>query len=161
MRITALLHRYQRAGTTDWVGAGTIASSDPRMDPARAYADADGAAAVAHGNADESSTRPFGDHPFGEYLVVAVRWSKTDDERQHYGSVRLLLDPVGGDALIAKNNGRTGLCIHGGPLRDEQLRATNGCLRVDDVTAVALAKLVEPELTAGCSVHYVCEEIAA
>ena len=72
MKIVAMLRRYQRPGTEDWVGEGTIASSDPLIGPARAYADADSAAAAAHGNPGEDPERPFGDHPFGAYDVVAV-----------------------------------------------------------------------------------------
>lgn len=41
------------------------------------------------------------------------------------------LDPTGGDALSAERNGRFGLLIHGGRLRDGALRPTFGCLRVD------------------------------
>ena len=161
MRIVVQLRRYQRPETADWVGAGTISSEEPRLGPARAYADADGAAAAAHGNQDEDPTQPFGDHPFGLSNAVAVRWSTTDAERQKYGPVRILLEGLAGDALVAKQNGRTGICIHGGPLREGQLRATNGCLRVDDDTAVALARAVEIELQAGRAVGYACEEIAA
>lgn len=161
MRVIAQLRRYQRPSTNDWVGAGTIWAEEPALAPARAYADADGAAAAAHGNADEDPTRAFGDHPFGLSHLVKVTWSTTEEEFAHYGPVRILLDPIGGQALEAKKNGRTGLCIHGGPLRDGQLRATNGCLRVDDATAVALARAVEHELQAGRLVPYACEEIAA
>ena len=160
MKIVAMLRRYQRPGTEDWVGEGTIASSDPLIGPARAYADADSAAAAAHGNPGEDPERPFGDHPFGAYDVVAVVWSTTDAERASYGPVRLRLDPTGGQALEAKAHGRAGLAIHGGPTRDGRLRATNGCLRVDDETAVALASAIDAEVVAGRSVEYVCEELA-
>ena len=161
MRITAQLRRSRRPGTNDWVGEGTIFASEPDVAPARCYADADGAAAAAHGNPTEDPLRAFGDHPVGLYLVIAVRWSTTESERQKYGPVRLRLDPLAGDALKAKRNGRDGLCIHGGPLAaDGRLRATNGCLRTDDETAIALAKAVERELHAERSVGYACEEIA-
>lgn len=162
MRIVAQLRRYQRRGTTDWVGAGTIAADEPIVKPARCYADADGQAAAAHGNPTEDPLKPFGDHPFGLYDAVAVIWSETDEERRTYGPVRIRLEPVAGDALKAKANGRTGICIHGGGLNAAgELRATHGCLRVDDDTAVALAVAVETELKAGRSVGYACEQIAA
>lgn len=159
MKITARLHRYQRPGTSDWVAAGTIFAEQPTVSPARAYADADGATAAAHGNPDEVSTEVFGDHPSGESRVTGVVWSTTDAERAMYGPVRIRLDGISGDALTAKRHGRTGLAIHGGPLRDGKLRATHGCLRVDDDTAMALARAVETELRAGRSVVYSCEAI--
>jgi hypothetical protein len=161
MRIVAQLRRYQRPGTTDWVGAGTIAAHEPFIAPARCYADADGAAAAAHGNPSEDPTRSFGDHPFGLSNAVAVTWSTSAAERATYGPVRILLDGLAGDALAAKKNGRTGICIHGGPLRDGQLRATHGCLRVDDDTAIGLAQAIETELRAGRAVGYACEELSA
>ena len=160
MRIVAHLRSWQRPGTTDWVGAGTITADEPSIGPARCYADADGAAAAAHGNPSEASTRAYGDHPFGLSEAVAVVWSSTEAERRSYGPVRIRLDGVAGDALTAKQNGRTGICIHGGALNDRgELRATNGCLRVDDDTAVALASAAEAELKAGRSVGYSCEEV--
>lgn len=155
-----MLRRYQRPGTEDWVGEGTIAARDPDVTAARAYADADSKAAADHGNPREEQTQAFGDHPFGEYRVVAVIRSATKAEREKFGPVRLALDPVAGAAFDAKKNGRTGLCIHGGPTRDGKLRATNGCLRVDDATAEALAGPADEQLRAGGDVTYVCEEIA-
>jgi hypothetical protein len=161
VRIVAQLRRYQRPGTTDWVGAGTITADEPAIGPARCYADADGATAAQHGNPDERPPRPFGDHPSGVYDVVAVVWSETDAELRMYGPVRLRLDPLAGDALRAKENGRTGLAISCGALNDRgELRATHGCLRVDNDTAVSLASAVESELQAGRSVGYACDEIA-
>lgn len=161
MRIVAQLRRHQRPGSHDWVGRGTISSDEPRIGPARCYADADGAAAAEHGNPSEDPTLPYGDHPFGLSIAVAVVWSETDAERRMYGPVRIVLEGIAGDALKAKANGRTGICIHGGGLDARgELRATHGCLRVDDDTAVALASAVEDELRAGGSVGYACEEIA-
>ena len=159
MKITALLRRYQRPGTEDWVGEGTIAANEPGVAAARAYADADSGEARRHGNPSEEATRPFGDHPFGESRVVAVIRSETKADRERYGPVRLALDPVAGQALEAKKAGRTGLAIHGGPTRDGALRATHGCLRVDDATAEALAGPADEQIRAGGMVTYVCEEI--
>lgn len=159
MRITAKLRRFELPSTGDIVASGTISCDDPRMKPARCYADADSADAAAHDNPTEDATRPFGDHPFGEYRVVDVRWTVTERDRRRYGPVRLVLDPIAGDALKAKENGRAGLAIHGGPTRDGALRATNGCLRVDDDTAEALASAASTALRAGRLVTYVCEEI--
>ena len=159
MTIVSKLRRQFRPGSIDEARVGTIEAAPGVVAPALAYADADSWAAAKHDNPGELATRPLGDHPFGSYRVTAVRWSTTDDERQHYGPVRLVLDPLAGEALAAKNNGRIGLCIHGGPTREGAFRATNGCLRVYDRTAVALANAAEVELAAGRSVPYDCQEI--
>ena len=159
MKIVAQMRRYKRPSTDDWVAAGTIRCDQLEL-TARCYADADSARAKAAGNPNEDSKEPFGDHPFGAYLVAAVRWSTTAKEKQAYGPVRLALDPVAGDALVAKQNGRNGLAIHGGPLaKDGSLRTTFGCLRVDDETVEALASAAAARLKDGKSVEYVCEEI--
>jgi hypothetical protein len=115
------------------------------------------------GNADTAATpddptdnplKIFGDHPAGDYLVTQDITYKTPHAK--YGRAFLLLDPTAGDALTAKHNGRTGLAIHGGPLNaDGSLRATLGCLRVDDDIAIALALVVSFALPRG-SVHYRC-----
>ena len=159
MKIVARMRRFERPSTDDWISAGTIRCDQLEL-TARCYADADSAQAKKHGNPGEDSTLPFGDHPFGTYAVTDVRWSSTKPERQAYGPVRLALDPASGDAFIAKQNGRTGLAIHGGPTREGALRATFGCLRVDDETAEALAVVAESLLRDGRAVDYVCEEIS-
>ena len=157
MKIVAQMRRFKRPSTDDWVAAGTITCEHLEL-RARCYADADGSEAAKHGNPSEDSTKPFGDHPFGGYAVTDVRWSSTPKQHQMYGPVRLSLDPVAGDALVAKQNGRTGLAIHGGPTRDGSLRATFGCLRVDDETAEALGVAAAEWLKNGKAVSYTCEE---
>lgn len=158
MKIIARMRRFQRPSNNDWIAAGTLSCEMIDLH-ARCYADADGAEAAKHGNLSEDPLKPFGDHPFGTYVVTDVRWSTTDKQRELYGPVRLALDPVNGDALVAKQNGRTGLAIHGGPLRDGMLRATFGCLRVDDETAEALGSAAAERLREGRGVSYVCEEL--
>ena len=159
MKIVAQMRRYKRPSTDDWIAAGTIRCEQLEL-TARCYADADSKRAVAAGNPTEDSKESFGDHPFGIYLVTDVRWSTTEKEKQAYGPVRLALDPIAGDALVAKQNGRNGLAIHGGPLTtDGALRATFGCLRVDDETVEALAAAATERLKDGKSVDYVCEEV--
>lgn len=55
----------------------------------------------------------------------------------------VLLDPISGDALTAKHNGRAGLMIHGGaPALDGSLRSTFGCIRVSEANERDLAALV-------------------
>ena len=63
------------------------------------------------------------------------------------------------NALKAKEGGRSGLAIHGGPTRNGALRATFGCLRVDDDTAEMLANAAVDTIKAGRAVSYVCEEV--
>ena len=159
MKITAKLCRFELPSTGDIVGTGTISCEEPKMPPKRCYADADQAEAAKHDNPTEDPLKPFGDHPFGTYNVIDVRWSSSERERRLYGPVRLALDPVEGDALKAKEGGRTGLAIHGGPTRNGALRATFGCLRVDDETAEALAKAATDAIKSGRGVSYTCEEM--
>ena len=158
MKIVAQMRRYKRPSTDDWIASGTIRCDQLEL-TARCFADADSVRATKAGNPSEDPRQPFGDHPFGIYLVTDVRWSATEKERQAYGPVRLALDPIADDALVAKQNGRNGLAIHGGPTRDGALRATFGCLRVDDETAEALAVAAEARLKEGKVVDYICEEV--
>lgn len=115
---------------------------------ARCLGNGDHATAIAHGNSTDDPTRLYGDHPDGDYKVVQVRFY--DIPHPSYGSAFLLLDPVDGDALTAKNNGRTGLALHAGPLLDDgSLRATHGCNRVDDHPIILLAQLAQQAIPNG------------
>jgi hypothetical protein len=104
----------------------------------------DNATAKLHGNPDRITTRPFGDTPTGEYRVVQlVAHLHSESEIHTYGTFpSVLLDPLSGDALAAKQNGRTGLMIHGGvPGGGGRLRPTFGCIRIaenDERDLVAL-----------------------
>ncbi len=105
--------------------------------------------AAAHGNPNGLSTLPFGDTPTGGYRLPMVLRSgaNTNHPADVYGSSGVIvLDPVSGDALTAKNNGRTGLLIHSGrqistptPL-PSHLRPTNGCIRVLERDLAALVQ---------------------
>ena len=45
--------------------------------------------------------------------------------------VVIQIDPTSGEALLAKQNGRTGFLVHGGdPGGSQLLRRTNGCIRM-------------------------------
>jgi hypothetical protein len=63
-------------------------------------------------------------------------------DRGTYGQNRVMyMDPLSGDALTAEDNGRSGLWLHGGSLRDGNLRPTYGCIRVDDDFMLRLYEL--------------------
>ena len=110
------------------------------LGPVRALGRSDNAKATAKGNPSRSSVRPFGDTPTGVY---AVRFSMAPmADRGTYGQNRVMyMDPLSGDALTAEDNGRSGLWLHGGSLRDGNLRPTYGCIRVDDDFMLRLYEL--------------------
>ena len=97
---------------------------------------ADNSGAGAHGNPTRDSTKPYGDTPLGVYQVVGLSPVDQHDEhevRQYGRQEKIVLDPISGDALKSKRNGRYGLLIHGGALSDNgQLRPTYGCIRLGD-----------------------------
>jgi hypothetical protein len=99
--------------------------------------------------------QPAGGHPSGVYRVrIPVHHPVPADA---YGPVFLPLEPLDGEALAARERGRSGFGIHGGRLHpDGGLRPTFGCLRVDDDAAVALARLVAAEHATGRDVLYEC-----
>ncbi len=105
---------------------------------------ADSQIAAAQGNPERYPTLPYGDHPAGTSVVSAVVRDK--QPAASFGPYFILLDGVSGDALLAAQNGRAGIAIHGGdsdpkPGPYGALRATKGCLRVsnDDVASIAAA----------------------
>ncbi len=117
---------------------------------------ADGQIAKQHGNPTLNPTLPFGNHPGGTYHIVAI---EKDKQPEHsYGPYFFLLDPVDGEALVAKQNGREGLAIHAGDMTETHgLRATEGCLRIYTPDARVLNDLVAPELALGHTVVYQCQ----
>ncbi len=78
------------------------------------------------------------DTPTGEYIGEIKLWRPAEA----FGPNPVIaLDPIGGNALVAKELGRSGLAIHGG--RDQNvLWSTEGCVRVfDRHQAIIIAKL--------------------
>jgi len=127
---------------------GTLVVEDDHnnvvLGPFPARGKADSYDAEKHGNPDRYPTLPYGDHPYGSYNVVLVQADKPTFHT--YGPFFLLLDPVSGDALKAKKNGRTGIGIHGGDPATEEtpwgwLRATDGCLRTTNDAITAIGKM--------------------
>jgi hypothetical protein len=99
---------------------------------------ADAKAAKAHNNKGRSTLLSYGDTPTGGYRVTGIFKVGTDSYKaKSYGNYAAIrLEPTSGEAKLAKDNGRTGLLIHGGDLGpNNRLRPTNGCIRVsnDDI----------------------------
>ena len=121
--------------------------------PCRGKADSQDAA--NHGNPERYPTQPFGDHPYGAYQIAAVEPDKQPPRT--FGPCFLLLDPISGDALKAKQNGRVGIGAHGGDLgvvtTYGNLRATDGCLRTTN-EAIAAIEAMSPQ-----GWTYLCEEL--
>jgi hypothetical protein len=101
---------------------------------------ADGAAAAKAGNPVRNPVRPVGDTPTGEYAGRLLGW--VPPPARSYGTVEpIVLDPMSGQALEAKQNGRKGLWIHGGDLTAGGfLRPTYGCIRVTPATHSSIVK---------------------
>ena len=114
--------RLEHEGTTLW-------------GPVPCFGKADNAGAIAHDNPTRNPLYAYGDSPLGKYRIMGCVPTGTDPEEiRKYGvHGKLVLDPVGGQALQAKENGRFGLLVHGGGLGGAApygFRPTYGCLRV-------------------------------
>lgn len=95
----------------------------------RCLGKADNQRAIEAKNPLRDSTRPYGDTPSGTYAPSKVTLFEPVHPR--LGKAAILIDGVEGNALIAKEEGRTGLAIHGGRGNDG-LVPTYGCVRVLD-----------------------------
>ena len=112
----------------------------------RCLGKADSVSAAQAGNPTRDPFRRYGDTPTGTYAATLdpVRLPNKDPDREKwlrsYGKWQTIrLEPLTGDALTAKNNGRGGILIHGGyPDKVGGLRPTNGCIRVDDQQQLTL-----------------------
>lgn len=159
MKIISELYKGDRVGHVWIVDANDV----PLTQRYRARGEADNTGAAQHGNQQEDPTRLYGDHPSGTYRVTDIVTAKLGDTNrlEHYGPETIHLDPISGEALKAKQNGRTFLAIHGGKLMpDGTLRATYGCLRVDDDTSAIFAALIEPCLARKEEVLYECRDLS-
>lgn len=107
----------------------------------RCLGKADNAAAKRQGNPQRDPLKQYGDTPPGVYIGTLGMTYKG----RTYGEFPvIMLSPVSGDALRAqKEGGRSGLWIHGGELRNGELRPTYGCIRVDDSTQKILVDLLK------------------
>ena len=89
------------------------------------------------------ATQINGNTPTGVYnaSVIAAK-PTTSDNLYSYGPNKIVaMDPTSGEALIAEQNGRTGLWIHGGQSTNG-LRPTHGCVRLTDSNQAALIRAI-------------------
>lgn len=105
--------------------------------PCRGKAD-NARAAKAH-NADRDPTRPWGDTPSGTYRPSSM--TRFRSSHRTLGPLAILIEGETGDALAAKQKGRTGLAVHGGR-GDDKLMATYGCVRMFDRDMLALSEAI-------------------
>ena len=118
---------------------GKLSAIDDRgtliFGPVPCLGKADGQDAALHGNPSRDPTQLFGDTPTGTYSVdELVDHPATETDLHTYGiHPSIVLNPLSGQALVAKEQGRTGLMIHGGaPSATGGLRPTHGCVRLSE-----------------------------
>lgn len=102
--------------------------------------------ALGRSEYDYSPTEIYGNTPTGEYTAkLAPPRTDTAAHRRTYGMHGIVeMDPISGQALVAKNNGRTGLWIHGGaPSSTGGLRPTHGCVRLSEDSQEGLVQAIK------------------
>ncbi|WP_025693315.1 L,D-transpeptidase [Paenibacillus zanthoxyli] len=102
--------------------------------------------ALGRSEYDYAPTEIDGNTPTGEYTAqLASPRNDTAKNRRSYGMYGIVqMDPVSGQALTAKRNGRTGLWIHGGAPSDSGgLRPTHGCVRLSEDNQDGLVKAIK------------------
>ena len=143
MQIIITLHRNRSLP-----GELFLIDGETRLLVCRCLGKADSLSAAEAGNPTRDPFRRYGDTPTGKYQGsvdpprVPAQGSELAKWLRSYGQwPTIRLEPVSGDALTAKNNGRRGLLIHGGdPNNVGNLRPTNGCIRVDNVSQLSLVE---------------------
>jgi hypothetical protein len=101
----------------------------------RCLAKSDNMAALKAQNPSRDPLMKHGDTPTGEYVGrLAGCWGEGAALMRSYGENQVIrLEPISGDAVLARDRGRRGLAIHGGDLGSAMmLRPTLGCIRVDN-----------------------------
>lgn len=91
---------------------------------------ADGQRAALESNTSRDPVYPYGDTPSGQYGPTKLILFREESER--FGIGWIPMEGITGDAYDAKQNGRSGLAIHGGR-GNGRLMATLGCVRVRDI----------------------------
>jgi hypothetical protein len=109
----------------------------------------------------EAPTKLYGDHPTGLYRITGVE-DIAGVGPETYGSGLIALEPLEGEALAAKQAGRTELgIVSGRPHADGRLRKSHDCLRIDEASMAALLPMVRAQFVAGKMVLYECRLIRA
>jgi hypothetical protein len=136
-----------KLGSIELLGLGGVTLAGPFP----VYGKADGKTAAKKQNASRFPTKVYGDTPTGGYSVTAVErtgsGSSLSDVAKYGANGALRVNPVSGEAELAKANGRTGLLVHGGALgttpAGKFLRPTNGCLRMENDHMATLITILE------------------
>lgn len=102
-----------------------------------------GELAAAGKNPTRDPVRRNGDTPLGVYLAPRGVEARPRNRQAGFGAHWIPLDPIGGQAQTAKDNGRAGLAIHGGR-GDQRLVPTAGCVRVFDKDFATLRAAIGP-----------------
>lgn len=152
MKIYSALPLNREGEGSLWV----VDNSRTIFGPVRCRGEADNSKAFKANNVQEDPAAAFGDHPYGVSLVVKV--TRDPKPVDTYGVAFIHLRPVSGQAWQARQNGRDGIGIHGGKLGpNNSLRATYGCLRLDNDDLKRLLEVIEPHV-AGGELFYECHE---
>jgi hypothetical protein len=106
--------------------------------PWKCLGKSDNLRAARANNPTRDPLRIKGDTPLGTYHTRGVSPANIIG----IGDRWIALDPVSGDALTAKMNGRRGLGIHGGRGND-RLVPTEGCVRLFNIDFLTLAELMD------------------
>lgn len=130
---------FLRVYGPDKIGAQLITSElvVPYDIPCRGKAD--NRQAIKAENPDRDPTKPYGDAPSGIFLPSRI--SRFTPPRKTFGRWAIRLEGQSGQALEAKEGGRTGLAIHGNR-GDIKLMATYGCIRVFERDMEILSKTI-------------------
>lgn len=104
---------------------------------------ADNQKAIKNDNSGRDPVKPWGDTPEGVYAPAKL--IRLPPPWGHLGKYFIPLEGIAGQALLAKQNGRTGLGIHAGR-GDEKLIPTNGCVRVLDADMFTMFNLIGDNL---------------
>lgn len=124
--------------------------------PVAAFGKADNKKAADNNNPSRDPKKLYGDTPTGTYKSSV---DSINLPLKTYGPYKTIkLEPISGDALVAKNNGRSGILIHGGAAGSgNKLRPTYGCVRVynDDMKLLLNAIASGSSLGAKCVIETV------
>lgn len=148
MQILITLHRNRSQP-----GELFLIDGEKRLLFCRCYGKSDSLSAAQSGNPSRDPFRRNGDTPTGSYdgSVDPPRVPAKDPDRakwlRSYGQwPTIRMTPTAGDALTAWTNGRRGLLIHGGDAdKVGNLRPTNGCIRVDNVSQLSLVEFLRKD----------------